>query len=729
MLAHLRTTPAFFLRPIAVARSYRREDLRPDLIAGLTVGIVLLPQGLAFSLLAGLPPQMGLYAATVASIVGGLWGSSHHLQTGPTNTASALVLATLLPIAAAGSPEFIVAAGMLALLAGLIRLAMGTARLGMLVNFVSDSVAVGFTAGAGILIMIGQFTTLLRLPASQAPDVLGQLANLLFNLPQAHLATLVVGVVTIVLILTLQKLYPQLSPVLVSMIIVGLLVWGLALNQRGVQVLGELPRGLPPLAPLPLLDLDLIGKLMTGALAIAAIGLVEAAAISRAIAGHSGQRLDSNQEFVGQGLANIVAGVFSGYPCSGSFNRSALSYRAGGRTGITAVFSGVFVFAATSAFGPLAAHLPRAALAAALLITAYGMIDRHTIARILRGARGDAVIMVVTLTTTLFLPLPFAVLTGILMSLAYYILQTSMPRVQPVLPADRFRHWVYQPDKPPCPQLAVLDLLGDLYFGAVSHIEDEVREHMARNPEQRFLLLRMHSVLRCDISGIHALENIVRAYRANGGDVYMVRVRDSVREFMRSTGFYDEIGASHFLDEDQAIGFLFYKILDPAICIYECPVRAFKECQNLPKRTEVLEIPHRVATLVGDLVEVAPQELWRQLKDTTPPLAIDVREPREYQQGHIPQAWNLPLARLLAEEPLNLPLDTPLVLVCRGGRRSTRAAALLRAGGFTNIAVLQGGMLAWEAADLLEAVGEGVASLTSGLEATDGGKPVVWTPR
>jgi sulfate permease, SulP family len=421
MIAYLRTTRAFFTRPAQIVRSYGREDAQADLVAGMTVGIVLLPQGLAFSLLAGLPPAMGLYSAVVAAIVGALWGSSAHLHSGPTNTASALVLSTLLPIAALGSPEFIAAAGLLAVMAGIFRLVMGVARLGLLVNFVSDSVAVGFTAGAGILIMAAQLSTLLRLPASTAPDLLGQLIALFSQIARAHLPSLAVGVATISIIVLVQRFAPRFSPVLVGIAVVGVAVWLLGLAPGGVQVLGALPGALPPLASLPWFDLDLIGQLSTGALALGTIGLVEAAAISRAIASNSGQRLDSNQEFVGQGLANIATGLFSGYSTSGSFNRSALAFRSGGRTPMTAVFSGLFVLAASFILGPLAAHLPRAALAGALILTAYSMIDRREIARLWRSGRADLAIMLVTLSSTLLLPLQFAVLIGVLMSLAHYI--------------------------------------------------------------------------------------------------------------------------------------------------------------------------------------------------------------------------------------------------------------------------------------------------------------------
>lgn len=199
MLASLRLTSAALLRPVQILRNYRRADIVPDLIAGATVGVILLPQGLAFALLAGLPPAMGLYAAIAGAVAGALWGSSSHLQTGPTNTASALTLSILLPIAASGSPEFVIAAGLIAIIAGLFRLIMGLARLGVLVNFVSDSVVVGFTAGAGALIIGSQLSTLLGVRGAPAQDMISLTISLVPEISHTHLPSLILGLATLAL--------------------------------------------------------------------------------------------------------------------------------------------------------------------------------------------------------------------------------------------------------------------------------------------------------------------------------------------------------------------------------------------------------------------------------------------------------------------------------------------------------------------------------------------------
>lgn len=703
----LRAVPAgvvpFLLRPIRLFRTYDGENLRPDLIAGLTVAVILLPQSIAFALIAELPPAMGLYAAIVGAVIGALWGSSDQIHTGPTNAISLLVLSALLTTAEPGTPEFVIAAGMVAVMAGIFQLGLGLARLGVLVNFVSHSVIVGFSTGAGILIAIKQLRHLFRLdfPSHHLAETIH---GLTLHAAETHLPTMLLGAGTIVIIMLLRRVNERWPAALISMVVASAAVATLGLDGRGVATIGQLPSNLPPVADLPLLDLDLIAQLSAGALAVGAIGLVETTAIARSISTQTGQRLDSNQEFVGQGLANVAVGLLSGYPTAGSFSRSAVNHKAGAKTPIAAIFSGLFVLIVMFTLAPLAAYLPRAALAGVLIVTAYRMIDGAEIRRIWRGARGDALIMLVTFLGTLFLHIEFAVLLGIMLSFALYIVRTSTPRVYPVVPDENFRHFVRQDTKPTCPQLAVLDILGDLYFGAVTHVEQAIHKHQVANPRQRFLLVRMHAVNHCDFSGIHMLENVVHSYRDCGGDVFMVRVRAPVMALMRSTGFYDYLGADHFLAEDTAIEYLFYKVLDPAICIYESDVRVFAECQNLPRPDYPVAIPVYPDTQPEAEREVAPTMVWQQLKDpASAPLIVDVREPREFNQGHIPQAQLKPLPSLLCDEP-DLPKHQPVILACRSGRRSTRAAHWLRLQGYDNISILAGGMLAWEAADLLEAV-------------------------
>ena len=333
MQANLKPILGYFLRPLDIFKNYTLLNLRFDLVAGLTVTVILLPQAIAYALVAELPVEMGLYSAIVATIVGALWGSSHQLQTGPTNTSSLLVLSVLLSVTIPGTPEFMAAAGLMAVMVGFLRLVVGVMRLGLLVNFVSDSVVVGFSAGTGILIAVNQMPYVLGIEIPKSSRVFQTIIDIVLWLPTLHWLTFIIGGGTILFMFLQGRFAPKLPGPLLSVVLASVLVWAFNLPQLGLDVVGELPRGLPPLTSLPLFDLELIGKMSTGSLAIAAIGLVEAASISRSIASKTGQRLDSNQEFVGQGLASIACGFFSGYTCSGSFARSAANYSSGGANG------------------------------------------------------------------------------------------------------------------------------------------------------------------------------------------------------------------------------------------------------------------------------------------------------------------------------------------------------------------------------------------------------------
>jgi SulP family sulfate permease len=603
-----------------------------------------------------------------------------------------------------------------------LQLALGLLRLGFLVNFVSHSVIVGFATGAGMLIALRQIDPLLGLSLPRA-DVLTGLRNTVLGLPDTQWLTAVLGISTMVLITVLRRLNPRLPGALIGIGAATLAVFLLGDRAAGVAVIGELPGGAPPLARLPLFNLELLARLSTGALAVAAIGLVQTTAVSRAVAAQTRQRLDNNQEFVGQGIANIFSGLFSGYATSGSFTVTAVKYRSGARTRVASLIACLVILLALFTVGPVGAYMPVSALAGALIITAYNMIDQAEIRRIFQGARGDAIIMIVTFLGTLFLDLDFAVLNGILLSFALYLIRTSAPRVQVVLPDESFRHFAHRPEAPNCPQLGIIEIQGDLYFGAVSHIEEEILRLAARHPEQLYLLIRMHQVNQVDFSGIHMLESVVRTYRERGGDVFLVRVGPRARRLLESTESIDYIGARNILDEDDAIGHIFHHVLDPAICIYECPVRAFRECQNLPKRFDLLDLSlpgpgvggARPANGANPTPTVAPRELWRSLRLTPTaqhPALLDVREPREFRRSHIAEAQSVPLSTLL-RDGLTLVNDRPIVLVCRSGRRSRRAAAVLKSLGFSDVTLIEGGMQAWESAGLLTAVefeSEGLAA-------------------
>lgn len=706
MFANLIQELKYFGRPVFILRGYQRTYLRPDLVAGLTVAVILIPQAIAYALIAELPPQIGLYAAIIASIVAGLWGSSNQLNTGPANAISLLVLSALLPIATPGSPEFLIIAGLLAVLVGVICVLMGLARLGVLVNFVSESVIIGFTAGAGLLISVNQVRHLLRLNVTSSPELAETLGQIGIQLPETHWPSVILGLSTIFALIIIRRINPKIPSALLIMVLAGILVAAFDLGNQGIKSVGEIPQSLPSLNKILDIPPGLISQLSSKALAITALTLVETMSVARSIASQTRQRLDSNQEFIGQGLANIASGLFSGYPIGGSFVRSFVNFQSGARTSISNVFAGLIVLFVLLTIGGYAGFIPLPALAGVLILTAISLINKDEILRIWHGPQGDRLIMIATFLATLLIPIEYAVLIGILLSVGYYLLQTSTPQIRSVLPDSNYEFLYPDIGGDQCPQLSIVEIMGDLYFGAVHHIEEYLLDNLKHNPDQRFLLLRMNSVDIADISGIHALESIVQSYRERNGDVFISRYRQPIFAVMRSTGFSKFLGEDHFLTRDRdAIGYLFTKILDPVICIYECPNRVFKECQNLPKRIDIEGMDIYTDTSACDIEYIDANALWKAIHSHDPPHLVDVREPREYRQGHIPRAQLIPLPVLISD-PSQIPTGQQIILICRSGRRSERAVCYLENKGFGSYTALRGGMISWEAHNLLEAIDE-----------------------
>jgi len=699
-----RAWSTFWSQPRRILSAYRPRYLRPDLMAGLTVAALAIPQAIAYAAIAELPPQTGLYTAVIAAVVASLWGSSRFLHSGPTNATSLLVLSVLLGVLSdpfSDLPRFMMAAGVVAVLAGLFRLALAYLHFGSLVTLASRPVLLGFTVGAGVLISLGQVRHLLGLEIPVTSHAATMLADLAGRIEQTHLPCLWMGLATLGLIVLLAKINRRIPAMLIAMSAAALAVWVLDLEPQGMAVVGDIPRSLPRFtfwSGLGSLDFALINKLALGSLAVAALGLIEAMASAQTLARQAGHRLDNNQEFFGQGLANVCCGLFSGFPASGSFTRSAANQQAGARTQMAGVFSGVAILLAMLLLAPYARYIPRAALAGVLFVVAYRMIDRKAIRRVLTTSRAESTIMVTTFGATLMLSLEFAVLSGVVLSLAYFVMQSSLPRVYQVVPDPTFRHFVYQPEAPVCPQLGVVNISGPLFFGAVAHVEEELSHNLERHPSQNHLVIRMHGVNLCDLTGVEMLEAVVRHHRQLGGDVYLIRLRRPVQEELHDSGFFETIGADHVLQPESAMGVLFDQAIDPMVCIYECEHKVFAECQAIEKHAYP-NLPARPVCVDLDPARFLPVDQAREMMAAAQAVTVDVREEREFLRGHLPGARLLCLRHLLARQA-ELPRDQTLLLTCRSGRRSALAMRMLQELGFDNVYGLRGGYLAWLAAGL-----------------------------
>jgi SulP family sulfate permease len=702
----------FASRPAEIIREYRSAYVFPDALAGVTVAAVAIPQAIAYASIAELPAHCGLYAAAIGAIVGALWGSSRFLATGPVNASSLLVLPVLLAVAVPDTPQFLLAAGLVAVLAGLLRIALALMHFGALVTLASRSVLIGFTAGAAVHIGVGQIKHLLGLDVPATPELYRAIGALIARAGETNEICVILGVSTMALVVGLGWLGPRVPAALVAIVVAGLAAGILGLTNQGVPVVGAVSRSLPPptwVSTGLLPDLQMVRGVIVGTMAVAALGLIEAVAASQTLARRSGDRLDNNQEFFGQGLANVVAGLFSGYPVSGSFTRSALARQSGARTNLTGVFTGAAVLGGMLIFAPWAGLIPKPAIAGVLLVIAWRMVDRKGIRRTLRTSRTETAVMIVTFCATMVLPLDFAVLSGVVFSLALFVMRSSLGSINSVVPDSDYRHFVSDPNRPACPQLGLIEIRGPLFFGAVHHIEEELRRNQETHPGQNNIVLRLHGVDMCDLTGIEMLESTIKWYRGLGGDVYVVGARGQVMKMMEDSGFLEQtLGRDHVLDRERAIEYLFDNVLDPAICSYECGVRVFAECQAVEKHPYDAQFPPAPRVPIPH-DRFLPLDRFQELAGDADTPIFDIREPVEYERGHVPRAVSLPL-RLLPERWHDLPEDRTVLLVCRSGRRSWRALRMLEDFGLSKVYALRGGILAWRAAGLPVTAAEGEKS-------------------
>ncbi|MEK7223710.1 MAG: SulP family inorganic anion transporter [Pseudomonadota bacterium] len=563
-----------------------RQTLKTDLMAGLTGAVIVLPQGVAFALIAGLPPVYGLYSAMVPPIIAGLFGSSRHLISGPTTAISIVVFATVSKFAEPGSAQFINMALMLTFLAGVYQFVLGLARMGALVNFVSHSVVVGFTAGAAILIATSQLKHFLGIKIPAGESFLHTWQDIYRQVHEINPYVTAIAAVTLIAGVLFMRLKPRWPGMLFAMIIGSLLAALLAYETKDIQLVGKLPAHLPPFS-VPDFSLKSIKTLGSGALAIAMLGLVEAVSIAKSVALKSHQRIDGNQEFIGQGLANVVGSFFSSYASSGSFTRSGINYTAGAVTPMAAIFAAMALALILLIVAPLAAHLPIAAMAGILLIVAYRLIDFHHIANILRTSKRETAVLLTTFFATLFVELEFAIYVGVMLSLVIYLMRTSRPGIVTRTPDPHSpgRHLVTDPKLPECPQLKIVRVDGSLFFGAVDHVQGEFQRFLEEDPGQKHLLIIGNGINFVDIAGAEMLVQESRRRRHLGGGVYLSKIKAEACKILKRGGFVDQLGDEHiFVTKADAIQTIFNR-LDRSIC-ERCDKRIFLECQSIEYKGE-----------------------------------------------------------------------------------------------------------------------------------------------
>ena len=561
-----------------------RRSIKADLVAGLTGAIIVLPQGVAFAIIAGLPPEYGLYSAIVPAIIAALFGSSYHLISGPTTAISIVIFTSLSPLAPPSSAEYIQMALTLTFLAGLFQFGLGVARLGALVNFVSHSVVVGFTAGAAILIVTSQFSNILGIVAQKKHSFIHIWADIISRFPETNFYVLSTGVFTLIIAVFFKLVKPGWPGMLIAMVGGSLMSLFMHGNEHGVRLLGSLPTHLPPLSH-PLITTAYLRQLAPPALAVAMLGLAEAVSIARSIATQSEQRIDSNQEFIGQGLSNIIGSFFSSYAASGSFTRTGVNYNAGAKTPMAAVYAAASLTIILLLIAPLTAYLPIASMAGILLLVAYNLIDKHHISSIIRTSKPEAGILIATFLATLFVELEFAIYVGIILSLLLYLNRTSHPHFVTLAPDPESKRRSFinieRRDLPECLQLKIIRIDGSIFFGAVNHIAEGLDYIVRQNPEQAHILIMGSGINFIDVAGCQMLNQEAHRLRVNGRQLYLCTLKGEVIEVMKRGGCIRIIGEENvFRSKVEAIKKIVQK-LDPERC-RTCKIRIFNECAQMP---------------------------------------------------------------------------------------------------------------------------------------------------
>ena len=583
--------PAWQLRLFPFLRWKHRvtkQTMRADLLAGLTVAIVVVPQAVAFASIAGMPPQYGLYAGMIPPIIAALFGSSWHLMSGPTTAASIVLLTSLSAFAEPMSPQYIGLALTLTFMVGVMELGLGLARMGTLVNFISHSVVVGFTTGAAILIASKQLKNFFGVPIPRGGNLIDTLTHFVHQLPHTNGYVLSIALVTLVSGLVVKYRYPRI-PFLIVALLAGSFL-GVIMNAiyggdiTAIKTVGALPQTLPPIS-MPDFSFQTFKNLAPAALAMTLFALTEAVSIGRAIGIRSGQLVDGNQEFIGQGLSNIAGSFFSAYVATGSFNRTSLNYQAGAKTPVSAMTAGFLEIFIVLAIAPLVAYLPNAAMAGILFIVAWGLIDMPAIKHILSSTNSERSIFMITFLSSLFLDLEFAILAGILLSLMLYLMRASRPRIvtripDPSLPNRKFSSEVGGLKE--CPQLHIMRIDGSLFFGSVAYIREKFAALEQNHPEQKHLAIVAQGIGFVDIAGADVLANEAARRRAEGGGFYLINVKDGLWESLEECHAIapDKICAKNvFQGKSAALHGIFQK-LDKSVC-RSCTARTFTECASV----------------------------------------------------------------------------------------------------------------------------------------------------
>jgi SulP family sulfate permease len=529
--------------------NYRRENLQGDISAGLTVAVMLIPQGMAYALLAGLPPIIGLYASVIPLLIYALFGSSRQLAVGPVAMVSLLVASGMSGLAQSASAEYLALATLLALMVGVIQFLMGAGRLGFLVNFLSHPVISGFTSAAALIIGFSQLKHLLGVNLGRSNYIHTIIWSAIQRINEINLPTFLIGLGSIVVLLLVKRWKPVFPGALLVVVVSALMVWVFRLDAAGVKIVGEVPRGLPSMA-MPRISIEQVTALLPIAVTIALVGFMESIAVAKSFAAKNRYEVNPNQELIGLGLANVAAGLFSGYPVTGGFSRTAVNAQAGAHTGLASIITAVVISLTLIFLTPLFYFLPQAVLASIIMVAVFGLIDIREVRHLYQIKRSDLLLLLLAFFATLLLGIEEGILISIVASLILVIKRTTRPHTALLgqLPeTEIYRNTKRYPHALTIEGLLIFRFDAPLYFANVAFLKDRIEEIQVNATKPvRAIIYDAGSVTDVDSSAVTALKEIAENCRARGVTLYFSNLRGPVRDVLKRSGFYEVLGSDHF---------------------------------------------------------------------------------------------------------------------------------------------------------------------------------------
>lgn len=533
------------------AGSYQKTDLKSDLSAGLTVGVMLVPQGMAYAMLAGLPPIIGLYAATIPVLVYALLGSSRQLAVGPVAIVS-LMTAAGVGVLANGSVELYIAyAVLLSLMVGVIQLSLGVGRFGFLVNFLSHPVVSGFTSAAALIIGFSQLKHLLGVDIPRSHHIHEIVLAALDKITQIDTVTFLIGVGSIALLMALKKLKPTFPGALAVVILGTVIVWFFNLDAQGVRIVGEVPAGLPSLS-MPVLDVDVLSQLLPTAIAISMVGFMESISVAKAFARKNRYDINPNQELIALGAANIAGSFFKAYPVTGGFSRTAVNGQAGAKTPLASIITAAVVAVVLLFLTPLFYYLPKAVLAAIIMTAVFGLVDIQEAKHLYQVKKSDLALLLITFFATLSLGIETGILLGVGASLAWMIIRTTRPHVAvlgSVPESSSFKNMDRYPEAKRHEGILILRIDAQFYFGNANFLKETIKDQVGQaKAGLKAIIIEAASINQLDSSADAVLHELYDELRSQHIELYFANVKGPVMDVMQRSQLDQKLGRSHFIE-------------------------------------------------------------------------------------------------------------------------------------------------------------------------------------